>query len=95
MDLVTKIQRQFAQSHPQHCPQPGGGGSLFGCGDTRGRAIGGSGALPCAAALFALELCDLSGVLRKLGPVIADSFDEPFRARQVKPCLDAPSLQAF
>ena len=81
MDLVTKIQRQFVQSHPQHCPRPGGGGALSGCGDAGGRAYGGSGALPCAAALFALELRDLSGVLRKLGPVMADSFDEPFRAR--------------
>ncbi|MCA3277181.1 MAG: hydroxyisourate hydrolase [Roseomonas sp.] len=23
MDLVAKIQRHFAQSHPQHCPRPG------------------------------------------------------------------------
>jgi hypothetical protein len=82
MDLVTKIQRQFAQSHPQHCLRLGGGAALFGCGDTRGWADGGAGALPCAAALFALELRDLSRVLRKLGPVLAVSFDQAFRGRQ-------------
>jgi hypothetical protein len=65
MDLLTKIQRQLTQSHPQHYLRPGGGAALFGCGDVGRWVISGPGALPCANALFALELRDLSRVLNE------------------------------